>query len=168
MPVCPEPPSLPCALSTSSATNTSRTMPTHAISHVFLPAERRLRASTCLSILSPHNGLRQLSRSPNRTASSSRRVPRVHPTAITTHPKNGLEGKTFPSVCRVVVPGQAHNLLRCCPNPLVVLSYGIDTGKLIAPMEKMCEHVEEVDSTLWSGEKELKRELCTFLTNNPD
>lgn len=61
---------------------------------------------------------------------------------ITTPLRDAFNGFEFPSVETVVLPTQAHHILRCCPNAKKVVCNDGDASQLISAVRARCKGVE--------------------------
>ena len=77
-------------------------------------------------------------------------LPNTHTLRIVYAPKETskalqhvFEEKVYPQICKVALPSDAHQILRCCPNVTEVVNNGSDNGKrLVNTIAYACKHVE--------------------------
>lgn len=58
--------------------------------------------------------------------------------------KIAFGGLEFPTVETVILPTQAHHLLRCCPNVKTVMCHQGDGSQIITAMQRACRNVEVI------------------------
>lgn len=56
--------------------------------------------------------------------------------------KAAFDGHVFPSVENVILPSQAHGILRCCPNVKEVFNHQGDGSQIVSAMQTKCKKVE--------------------------
>ncbi|KAL0948071.1 hypothetical protein HGRIS_010695 [Hohenbuehelia grisea] len=83
-------------------------------------------------------------------------------TQITTFLKNAFQGVDLPSVRRILLPTQAHEILRCCPNVRRVMCTEGDGSQLLSAIAKNCKSVEYLDNFRLHDDKIIKRQPCSF------
>ncbi len=97
------------------------------------------------------------------TSVTTLEVKHVH-TQMTTAIKNTFDRCTFPSICTVILPPHAHELLRCCPGArsVRVNDRQDECSKLIGAIRAQCKLVDEVnDFRLATGKgNNAKSEYC--------
>ena len=65
---------------------------------------------------------------------------------MTTTLKAAFAGHVFPQVQMIVLPSNAHNILRCCPEVRKVICINHDySSTLVSAIAKVCKKVEEVE-----------------------
>ncbi|RXW19550.1 hypothetical protein EST38_g6304 [Candolleomyces aberdarensis] len=73
---------------------------------------------------------------------------------ITTPLKEAFTGLNFPSVQTIVLPTQAHQVLRCCPNVKRVVCNDGDASQLISAVKAKCKDVEVFEGIRPSWKKD--------------
>ncbi|KAJ2919464.1 hypothetical protein MD484_g962, partial [Candolleomyces efflorescens] len=78
---------------------------------------------------------------------------------ITTPLKDAFTGLDFPSVETIVLPTQAHQVLRCCPNVKKVVCNDGDASQLISAVKAKCKDVEVFEGIRpsWKSKAMVKR-----------
>jgi hypothetical protein len=89
-------------------------------------------------------------------------------TAITTHLKNGFEGFSLPNVRKIILPAQAHEVLRCCPEVRHVICTGWDASKLVSAIAKCCKKVEILEGFDLNNPKIMKRTSSIWTSDESD
>ncbi|KAJ7066376.1 hypothetical protein C8F01DRAFT_1123058 [Mycena amicta] len=85
-------------------------------------------------------------------------------TQMTSHLKDGFAGISLPTIQRIVLPGHAHEILRCCPEVREVICTSSDASKLISAIAKCCKKVETIEG-FWLGEPSLLKRLVKAAAN---
>ncbi|CAA7269121.1 unnamed protein product [Cyclocybe aegerita] len=73
--------------------------------------------------------------------------------------KGAFEGRSFPQIRTVVLPSQAHHVLRCCPEARRVICNSYDHGsQLVSAIAKNCKKVEVIEGLhWWHGDNTIER-----------
>ena len=85
------------------------------------------------------------------------------PHKISTALKDAFAGRVFPQVRTITLPGDAHNILRSCPEVRKVVCMGYGSNKLITPIANFCKKVEEVEG-FSRCEGDMKRTMLLFFS----
>ena len=63
---------------------------------------------------------------------------------MTTAIKNGFEGVVLPRIRTLIIPGNCHEILRCCPHVTKVWCNRDDGQKLMTVIAKHCREVQDL------------------------
>ena len=78
---------------------------------------------------------------------------------MTTAIKNGFQGVVLPRIRTLIVPGNCHEILRCCPQVTKVWCNRDDGSKLVTVIAKYCKEVQEMRGFSSADDKVVKSAL---------